>query len=67
MSEEDASYFVISKKIDNRAYNKAAENIKIQYKDGTIKDATEASDNLNLSALSETVEKHFISYPVARI
>ncbi|MFZ6050833.1 HD domain-containing protein [Halocola ammonii] len=64
LSEEDASYFVISRKIDNRAYNKAAENIKIQFKDGTIKDATEASDNLNLNALSETVEKYFISYPV---
>lgn len=64
ISSEDANYFVISQEIDNSAYKKAAENIKIQFKDGTIKDAAEASDHLNLSALSETVTKHFISYPV---
>lgn len=63
LSADDAKNFVIHESIDNRAYSKAATSIKIKFKDGQIKDAAEASDHLNLSALSEIVEKHFLCYP----
>ena len=33
------------------------------YKDGSIQDVAAASDHLNLSALSMTVERHFLAYP----
>ena len=33
------------------------------YKDGTLKDISEASDQLNISVLSQPVVKHFICYP----
>lgn len=63
LSTDEAKNFVIHESIDNRAYSKAATSIKIKFKDGQIKDAAEASDHLNLSALSEIVEKHFLCYP----
>jgi hypothetical protein len=33
-------------------------------KSGEIMDVTKASDNLNISALSNPVEKYFLAYPV---
>ena len=38
-------------------------NINILYKDGSLKDIVEASDQLNISALSKSVKKHFFCYP----
>jgi len=35
----------------------------ILFKDGSLKDVAQASDHLNLSALSNAVEKHFLCYP----
>lgn len=63
LSTEELDYFFIHRSIDNRAYSKAAESILVQYKDGSVRDAVQASDHLNLAALSEVVEKHFVCYP----
>ncbi len=63
LSPNEASYYVIADTIDNRAYNKAAHSIFVKFKDGSIVDAATASDHLNLSALSQTVEKHFMCFP----
>lgn len=63
LDTEQLNSFFIHRSIDNRAYSKAAESILIQYKDGSVKDAVQASDHLNLAALSEVVEKHFVCYP----
>jgi HD superfamily phosphohydrolase len=66
LNEDEASYFIINEKIDNKAYSSAAESILIHFKDGTIKDAASASDHLNLRTLSQSVEKHFVCYPVRK-
>lgn len=63
LNQEEAAYYVICEKIDNRAYDKTTSMIGIKFKDGTVRDVAEASDHLNLSALSEVVEKHFLCYP----
>ncbi len=63
LSDKDAGYFFVSDSINNYAYSSAAESIKIQYKNGEIRDAAEASDHFNLSALSKPVKKFFICYP----
>ena len=60
LSEEDAASFVISDKIHNRAYSKSVSAIMIHFKDGSLKDVATASDHLNLDALSNEVEKHFL-------
>ena len=39
------------------------DSINILFKDGSVKDITEASDNLNIQALSMTIRKFFLCYP----
>jgi HD superfamily phosphohydrolase len=62
ISEDEAKYFVFSGKISNQAYNKN-QPIKIASKNGTIEDIVNASDQLNLQALSKPVNKYFLCYP----
>ena len=62
ISEEDANYFVFRGKISNQAYNKN-QPIKIASKNGAIEDIVNASDQLNLQALSKPVNKYFLCYP----
>lgn len=61
-SMEDAEYFVIRSSVDNRAYNSQHDVIRILMKDGSVRDAAEVSDHLNIAALSSVVEKHFVAY-----
>ncbi|MFM7310825.1 MAG: HD domain-containing protein, partial [Flavobacteriales bacterium] len=63
LSQEDASFMVLTQKVDNRAYNRQKDFIRILMKDGSVRDAADVSDHLNLAALSSVVEKHFIAYP----
>ena len=63
ISQQDAAYFVFKGKIKNQAYNKTAEPIHILKKDKTIEDVVEASDQLNLKALSKPVTKYYICFP----
>lgn len=63
LSLQDTKYFIFKGKIKNQAYSKEAEPIRILKKDRTIEDVVEASDQLNLKALSKPVTKYFICYP----
>lgn len=63
ISQQDAKYFIFKGKIKNQAYDKDAEPISILKKDKTIEDVVEASDQLNLKALSKPVTKYFICFP----
>jgi len=65
ISEHDASYFVISTSVDNRAYDQDTDTIKILMKDGKVRDAAEVSDHLNIAALSKPVEKFFVAYALS--
>ena len=62
-TKDDASYFVFSGTIKNTAYKPYDDGISILYKDGTISDVIDASDNLNLKGLSKTVKRHYICFP----
>ena len=61
ISSEEARYFVLNGKVDNRAYNSMNEGILVKMKNGDIIDAAKASDHDNLSALSAPVEKYFLA------
>lgn len=63
ISEEEAKYFIFKGKIKNQAYSKDVEPIHILKKDKTIEDVIEASDQLNLKALSKPVTKYYICFP----
>ncbi|MCB9188874.1 MAG: HD domain-containing protein [Flavobacteriales bacterium] len=63
MSIEESNYFVFSDYMENHAYNPTSDSINILYKDGQVLDITEASDNLNIQALTQTVRKYYLCYP----
>lgn len=63
LTEKEADYFVFKGKIKNQAYNKTGEPIHILKKDRTVEDVVEASDQLNLKALSKPVTKYYVCFP----
>ena len=63
LNEDEIKYFVFQEQMINNAYDPRKDTIKIKYKDGTVKDITDASDNLNVSALAKPVTKHYLFAP----
>lgn len=63
ISEEETAYYLHSSRLVNNAYNQEKQTINLLMKNGEIINLTDASDNLNISALTKPVEKFFICYP----
>ena len=63
LTKEEVDYFVYSDILTNKAYNQDKQNINLLMKNGDIIDLTAASDNLNISALAQPVEKYFLCFP----
>ena len=63
ISANEATYFVFTGHISNQAYSMEKDTINLLTKDGIVKDVVEASDQLNLKALSEKVVKYYLCYP----
>jgi hypothetical protein len=63
LTEEEVNYFVLQDTTSNYAYKQGVDTINILYKDGTVHDISETSDDLNISLLSKPVTKHFLCYP----
>ena len=63
LNDHEIKYFVFQEQMINNAYDPRKDTIKIKYKDGTVKDITDASDNLNVSALAKPVTKHYLFAP----
>ena len=63
MNDHEIKYFVFQEQMINNAYDPRKDTIKIKYKDGTVKDITDASDNLNVSSLAKPVTKHYLFAP----
>jgi len=63
LSDEEVSYYITSGKVVNNAYDTDSEHIRIKFKDGRVEDVAQASDTLNISALSSKVEKFFLMVP----
>jgi HD superfamily phosphohydrolase len=62
-SNDEMQYFVFQKEMENNAYDPRKDEIKILFNDGSLKDITKASDNLNISALSKAVKKYYLFAP----
>lgn len=60
---EQAERFVVAGSIVNNAYDPAQDRIELLYKDGSLRDIAQASDNLSIAALSTPVVKHFLAWP----
>lgn len=59
----DLEYYLFKGQEQNNAYNPKKDHINILYKNGEIKDITDASDNFNIQALTKPVTKYFLCYP----
>ena len=62
INNDELSYFVIEGKVSNHAYSVEKSPINILFKNGELKDIVQASDHLNLKALTKPVVKHYIYY-----
>ena len=66
LNDEEVQYFVYSELLTNNAYNQTNQNINLLMKNGSVIDVSKASDNLNISALSNPVEKYCLCYMTQR-
>jgi hypothetical protein len=62
LTTDELGYFVESEKLVNNAYDEKYKQINILLRDGLILDLAQASDNLNIAALSRPVEKYFFCH-----
>lgn len=63
LTDSEVDYFVFKSSVSNQAYNAEESGIKILLKTEEVIDVAEASDHLNLKALSKPVKKYFVCYP----
>lgn len=63
LSSEEVDYLVIKDHTSNYVYHPGSDKIRILFKDNTISDVAEASDQLNINLLSKPTTKYFICYP----
>lgn len=62
LNDDDIEYLYSVDAINSKMYNKMDDQIEILYKDGSVKDISEASDMLNIKLLSRKVEKYYFCY-----
>jgi len=62
-TEKEVNYFVFTGTVTNDAYRADKIRINIMFKDGTVKDIAEASDQLSVDVLAKTVKKYFLCFP----
>ena len=63
LKKNELQYLLIEESTSNNAYSRKGDAIKILLKDGKLKDIAEASDQLNISVLSEPVVKYYMCWP----
>lgn len=63
ISEADAEYLFVEETLQNQAYKRKSDNIKLLTKEGEPQDIESIADNLNLPVLTEPVRKYFVSFP----
>lgn len=59
----DADRFVLTGSIVNNAYDAGYDRIELLYKDGSVRDIAEASDNLGIQAMARPVTKYYLAWP----
>jgi len=62
LSPADASLLISVNTIQKDMYSMVDDHIDILYKDGTIKDVSEASELLNVALLSKKIRKYYLCY-----
>ncbi len=63
MNREEALFFVGTGSLVNRSYSFSDSEIRILYKDGSCRDISESSDQLDRHFLEKAVKKYYLFYP----
>jgi len=63
LNDKEVNYFVFGGIVTNDAYRADKIRINILFKDGSVSDIADASDQLSIDVLSKTVKKHYLCYP----
>ncbi|MBL0329854.1 MAG: HD domain-containing protein [Bacteroidetes bacterium] len=63
LNDKEVNYFVFTGIVTNDAYRADKIRINILFKDGSVSDIADASDQLSIDVLAKTVKKHYICYP----
>ena len=63
LTNSELPYYFYTGELKNQAYDSTKNTIQILFKNGEIKDISEASDHLNIQALSNPVLKYYLCYP----
>lgn len=63
LNDKEVNYFVLNGIVTNDAYRADKIRINILFKDGSVSDIADASDQLSIDVLSKTVKKHYLCYP----
>jgi len=63
LSNSEVNYFVLTGDVTNDAYRADKIRINILFKDGTVADIADASDQLSIDVLAKTVKKYYLCYP----
>jgi HD superfamily phosphohydrolase len=62
LNTHEASYFISSDKLVTNMYTEQDDSIDIIYKNGIVKDISQASDMLNIELLKKKVIKYYFAY-----
>ncbi|MFN8283513.1 MAG: HD domain-containing protein [Chitinophagales bacterium] len=65
-TEEELEFLVLKGTAQNNAYNLKKDTIHIKFKDDTIKEITDITEQWNIRSLSNPVVKHYIAYPKSK-
>ncbi|MDP4280586.1 MAG: HD domain-containing protein [Bacteroidota bacterium] len=63
LTPEETEYFFFEATATNNAYNPLQDKIRILFKDMTIHDLSETSEQLNIAVLSRSVSKYLLCFP----
>ena len=66
IEEKDLSFLLFHDKITHQAYKQKQHSIKLLTKEKKVIEFSQASDQMNIAALSQPVTKYYISWPVTK-
>ena len=63
LKDDEVDYFCFADHTSNYTYQPGSDRINILFKDGTVKDIAEVSDQLNINVMGKPTTKYFVCYP----
>ncbi|RLD90852.1 MAG: phosphohydrolase [Bacteroidetes bacterium] len=63
LKEDEVDYFCFIDHTSNYTYQPGSDRINILFKDGSVQDIAEVSDQLNITLMDKPTTKYFVCYP----